>query len=262
MSQSILVITLNQIISDYGIDILKDGKRVIAMFSDYRPDGRAEKNKLRIAYEFDVIGILSKAPNNSMEVSIACNKVIDLLKEQAFIDKSVATSIVCDIADVMKLQYDLSMQPKIPPKQNKTVSQSSTSQKKATVSAGSSQDNKVVRTVEKKEVATPMWIPGSGIGYSTHKNPIHPMQAYEDLESQITMDFSLAYKIFHPLQSLFRGIKMNSKYKIACEWEKAQRYCNVYDACVLDGGGFNPSFAKYKKYNEKYMKKLERKFWS
>lgn len=117
MSQSTLVITLNQIISDYGIDILKDGKRVIAMFSDYRPDGRTEKNKLRIAYEFDVIGILSKVPNNSMEVSIACNKAIDLLKEQAFINKSVATSIVCDIADVMKLHYDLSMQPTIPLKQ-------------------------------------------------------------------------------------------------------------------------------------------------
>lgn len=261
MSQSTLVITLNQIISDYGIDILKDGKRVIAMFSDYRPDGRIEKNKLRIAYEFDVIGILSKAQNNSMEVSIACNKAIDLLKEQAFIDKSVATSIVCDIADVMKLQYDLSMQPKIPPKQNKTGSQSSTTQKKATVSAAS-QDKNTARTAEKKEVATPMWIPGSGIGYSTHKNPIHPMQAYEDLESQITMDFSLAYKIFHPLQSLFRGIKMNSKYKIACEWEKAQRYCNVYDAYLIDGAGLSPMASKYKKYNERYLKKLERKFWA
>lgn len=262
MSQSTLVITLNQIISDYGIDILKDGKRVIAMFSDYRPDGRTEKNKLRIAYEFDVIGILSKAPNNSMEVSIACNKAIDMLKEQAFIDKSVATAIVCDIADVMNLQYDLSMQPKIPLKQNKTASQSSTSQKKATVSAVSSHDKKTVRTADTKEVATPVWIPGSGIGYSTHNNPIYPMQAYEDLESQIAMDFSLAHKIMHPLQSLFRGIKMNSKYKIACEWEKARRYCNVYDACLIDGGGLNPALAKYKKYNEKYMKKLERKFWS
>lgn len=194
MSQSTLVITLNQIISDYGIDILKDGKRVIAMFSDYRPDGRVEKNKLRIAYEFDVIGILSKAANNSMEVSIACNKAIDLLQEQAFIDKSVATSIVCDIADVMKLQYNLSMQPKIPPRQNKTVTQSSTSQKKATVSAVSLQDKTTVRNTEKKEVAAPVWIPGSGIGYSTHNNPIYPMQAYEDLESQIAMDFSLAHK--------------------------------------------------------------------
>ena len=262
MSQSTLVITLNQIISDYGIDILKDGKRVIAMFSDYRPDGRTEKNKLRIAYEFDVIGILSKAPNNSMEVSIACNKAIDMLKEQAFIDKSVATAIVCDIADVMNLQYDLSMQPKIPLKQDKTASQSSTSQKKATVSTVYSHDKKTVRTADKKEVATPVWIPGSGIGYSTHNNPIYPIQAYEDFESQVEMDFSLGYKIFHPLQSLFRSLKMNSKYKIACEWEKSQRYCNVYDACVLDGGGLNPTFAKYKKYNEKYMKKLERKFWS
>ena len=143
MCQSTLVITLNQIISDYGIDILKDGKRVIDMFSDYRPGERIEKNKLRIAYEFDVRGILSKVPNNSMEVSIACNKAIDMLKEQAFIDKSVATSIVCDIADVMNLQYGLSMQPKIPLKQNKTASQSSTSQKKATVSAVSSHDKKM-----------------------------------------------------------------------------------------------------------------------
>ena len=262
MGQSTLVITLNQIISDYGIDILKDGKRVIAMFSDYCPDGRAEKNKLRIAYEFDVIGILSKAENNSMEVSIACNKAIDLLKEQAFIDKGVATSIVCDIADAMKLQYDLSMQPKITPNQNKTTSPSSISQKKPTVSSVSLQDKKSSRTAAKKDVATPMWVPGSGIGYSTYKNPIYPMQAYEDLESQVEMDVSLGYKIFHPLQSLFRSLKMNSKYKIACEWEKAQRYCNVYDACVLDGGGLNPTFAKYKKYNEKYMKKLERKFWS
>ena len=217
---------------------------------------------MRIAYEIDVIGILSKAPNNSMEVSIACNKAIDLLKEQAFIDKSVATSIVCDIADAMKLQYDLSMQHQIPPRQNKTVTQSSTSQKKATVSAVSLQDKTAVRTAEKKEVVTPVWILGSGIGYSTHNNPIYPMLAYEDLESQIALDFSSAHKIFHPLQSLFRGIKMNSKNKTGCEWEKAQRYCNVYDVCVLDGGGFNPVFAKYKKYNENYMKKLERKFWS
>lgn len=262
MNQSTLVVTLNQIISDHGIEILKDGKRVIAMFSDYRPDGRAEQNKLRIAYEFDVIGILSKASNNSIEVSIACNKAIDLLKEQAFIDKSVATSIVCDIADVMNLQYDLSTQPKIPLKQNKPASQSLTSQKKVTVSAVSSHDKKTVRTADKKEVATPVWIPGSGIGYSTHNNPIYPMRVYEDLESQIAIDFSLTHKIMHPLQSLFRGIQKNSKYKIACEWEKTRRYCNVYDAYLIDGGGLNPAWAKYKKYNEKYMKKLERMFGS
>lgn len=44
--------------------------------------------------------------------------------------------------------------------------------------------------------------------------------------------------------------------------EKAQIYCNVYDAYVLDGGGFNLSFLKYKKYSEQYIKKLESKFWS
>lgn len=261
MSQSTLVITLNQIISDYGIDILKDGKRVIAMFSDYRPDGRTEKNKLRIAYEFDVIGILSKVPNNSMEVSIACNKAIDLLKEQAFINKSVATSIVCDIADVMKLHYDLSMQPTIPLKQNKTASQSTTSQKKATVSAVSSQDKGTVRTAEKKEVATPVWIPGSGIGYSTHNNPIYPMQAYNDLESQYLMEFTLIDKICHPIITLLRNKQLSKKHKIASEWAKAQSYCNIYDAFLIDGAGLNPMASKYKKYNERYLKKLEHKFW-
>ena len=45
------------------------------------------------------------------------------------------------------------------------------------------------------------------------------------------------------------------------EWEKALNYCNVYDAYVMDGGGFNLSFIKYKKYSEQYLRKLERKFW-
>ena len=147
--------------------------------------------------------------------------------------------------------------------QNKTVSQNSTSQKKATLSNASTlQNKKTVRIVEKKEISIPMWIPGSGIGYSTHNNPTYPMQAYKDLESQIAMEISLSDKIFHPLKSFFRAIQMNSKYKIACEWGKAQRYCNVYDACVLDGGEGTPAIAKYRKYNEKYAKKLECKFWS
>ena len=46
------------------------------------------------------------------------------------------------------------------------------------------------------------------------------------------------------------------------EWEKAKTYCNVYDAHVIDGGVFNLSFLKYKKYSEQYLKKLENKFWS
>lgn len=45
------------------------------------------------------------------------------------------------------------------------------------------------------------------------------------------------------------------------EWEKALNYCNVYDAYVMDGGGFNLTFIKYKKYSEQYLRKLERKFW-
>ena len=45
------------------------------------------------------------------------------------------------------------------------------------------------------------------------------------------------------------------------EWKKALNYCNVYDAYVIDGGGFNLTFIKYKKYSEQYLRKLERKFW-
>ena len=53
--------------------------------------------------------------------------------------------------------------------------------------------------------------------------------------------------------------KLNKKQQK--EWEKAQKYCNVYEAYLTDGGSFNLSFLKYKKYTEQYMKKLEHKFW-
>lgn len=262
MSQSTFRITLGQIVDDYGIEILKDGKRVIAIFSDYRPDCRVEKNKLRIAYEFDVVGLLTKAPRNTIDISIACNKAIKMLKEQAFIDSCVASSIVCDIADVLKLEYSLPMQREAEGKLSEETLKATPVLKDNATKQELHSDCTSESKTSRHKMIDPVWTAGSGVGYSTHNNPVFPYQVYDDLESQQKIDLTLSYKIAHPLKSLLSALRMSSKYRIACEWEKAQMYCNIYDAYVLDGAGHSLSAMKYKKYNEKHIKKLERKFWS
>ena len=200
-----------------------------------------------------------------------------MLKEKAFIEENIATSIVCDIADVLKLKHDLTLQTntginsatairsekQYEPQSNTSVPQKLLESQRTTKTAMQNTAALIeAKAKNNNKIVLHTLTLGSGIGYSTHDNPISPMQVYEDLESQFALEMSLIYKIIHPLKSLFQQIRLNKKYKIACEWDRAQVYCNIYDAYLIDGAGHTPTALKFKKNNEQYIKKLERKFWS
>jgi len=139
------------------------------------------------------------------------------------------------------------------PKEEKSAkkSKSKSEPKKAKASAE--------RASSKKKADNPPfpWIPGSGIGYSTHNNPISLRYACTNLREYMLMETSPSYKIFHPI--LAHRIKQ--KEKIADEWTMASSCRFVYDEYRMVGGQHLPEAQKYKKYTDEYLRKLEAKFW-
>ena len=105
MNQSILVKTLNQIVSDYGKDVLQNGTQVVNLFADYCPGEMKEKAKLKSAYEQGVIQELIKNTTGKKNASAAVNKAIQDLKDKAFMDEAIARAFIYEIADVLKLNY-------------------------------------------------------------------------------------------------------------------------------------------------------------
>ena len=105
MDASILSNTLNQIVSDKGKDVLKNGTQVVNLFADYCPQGTIEKNKLKSAYEHGVIQELIKNTNGQKDATAAVNKAIQDLRDKAFMDEKIATAFIYEIAEVLKLKY-------------------------------------------------------------------------------------------------------------------------------------------------------------
>ncbi len=95
-----------------------------------------------------------------------------------------------------------------------------------------------------------LWVPGSGIGYSTHDYP-------ESL--------SAACYAFEDLAKIEGGtppgFSLSEKWKIVREWAEAKQLLDMYDLEKLLGTGAL-SAMKYKKYNKEYIEKLKEKFWS
>ena len=105
MKQSILVKTLNQIVSDYGKDVLQNGTQVVNLFADYCPGEMKEKVKLKKAYDNGVIQELIKNTTGKKNASAAVNKAIQDLKDKAFMDEAIATEFIYEIAEVLQLQF-------------------------------------------------------------------------------------------------------------------------------------------------------------
>ena len=95
-----------------------------------------------------------------------------------------------------------------------------------------------------------LWVPGSGIGYSTHdysESLYTAYRAFEDLakiEGGTPSDFHLA-----------------EKREIAEDEKRAKQLLDMYDLERLLGTGVL-SAMRYKKYNKKYIESLKEKFWS
>lgn len=104
MSESILVKTLKRIVSERGKDVLQDETQVVNLFFDYCPQGKKEKALLKSAYEHGAMQELIKASKERSDVSVHINKAIYIMREQAFMDESIATSLIYDIAELLKLR--------------------------------------------------------------------------------------------------------------------------------------------------------------
>ncbi len=287
MNQTKLDITLKEIVFDYKIHILKDKQQLLAVFEEYCPDAPEEREKLRLACEYDIAEQLMQAPTDFTGATIACKKAIRSLLAQANIPEDLATEIVCTLADVLRLQYDIEMdtshleppvvvtkpiEEKKPVEPPKPVAKPVESKKPVEVKKPEKpQPNKknppvspprpIAQASAAKAAELSTWIPGSGIGYSTHQNPVYPGGMCRDLSDQIRMDFSPSEAVAHAatIRSLRRQIK--KQQRIAGKLWHARRFSSLYDAAVLDGAQSRPFARKYKRYNSKYIRKLESKLW-
>ena len=87
-------------------------------------------------------------------------------------------------------------------------------------------------------------------------------RVFEDYKNMLQLDLSRSYFYQHPIKFLWWHNYLNKKKRIVQKWKKA------YDGCVLHDIARMTSYStkyktirKYKKYNVKKLRALEKKFW-
>lgn len=71
----------NQIIARFGIAALHEERKTIALFDDFVPDGRVERNALRQTYNSGAMRILLSAIEGPLNVECAVLQAVGALKK-------------------------------------------------------------------------------------------------------------------------------------------------------------------------------------
>ncbi len=254
MSSSILQSTLREMIQAYGLEILSDGPRVIAMFSDFAPLGKIEKRKLQLAYKCRIVEQLYACIGEA-DSTIACAKAISVLKDEEFMEASLATELVRDIADVLQLNYTLLHEETAPPPSEEYVSQPESSLPDWLQNRPPLPDTQKVAVPETRATEFD-WVPGSGIGYSSH--PPRPSGLgwfLHDMQEMYKMDQLLAQDKVPAADARAIARTFRRMGKIVKKWAKLKRQYNEYCLREMDG-------RSAKKVNYARMLDLEWKFWN
>lgn len=97
MNNKLLREGLKQIIARFGIAALHEERKTIALFDDFVPDGRVERNALRQTYNSGAMRILLSAIEGSLNVECAILQAVGALKSNSLMDEAIATWLVNDL---------------------------------------------------------------------------------------------------------------------------------------------------------------------
>lgn len=106
MNSKLLREGLNQIKERYGIVVLHDERKTIALFSDFVPNGRVERNALKHTYGSGAMKYLLSATEGSSKPDYAILQAVDALKNNALMDEKIASQLVDDLCYVLELSVN------------------------------------------------------------------------------------------------------------------------------------------------------------
>ena len=206
-----------------GDEILQSKKVVLACLKDEIPDMEKKIiNLLGFAMDCDVFSVIQSAKENQISKSIL--SVAKTMEDNYGVDYQISLDIVDAIAVFYGKSDGETVYAKPP--------------EKAPVNGFNFFDFPcAVHGADAESEAVPvMWIPGSGVGYSTHKGlSISLVKMCEDLKWQYAIDFSKQDKIRHPICALYARLYLKNINRIARKWEKCRDDWYAYDAYVIDG---------------------------
>ena len=97
MNSKLLREGLNQIKKRFGLAVFHEDRKTIALFSDFVPDGRVERNALKHTYDSGAMRILLSATEKLSDIDLAILQAVDALKQYAFMDEKIAHELVVDL---------------------------------------------------------------------------------------------------------------------------------------------------------------------
>ena len=102
MNSKLLREGLNQIKKRFGLAVFHEDRKTIALFSDFVPDGRLERNALKHTYDSGAMRILLSATENLSDIDLAMLQAVEALKQYAFMDEEIAHELVAALCHVLR----------------------------------------------------------------------------------------------------------------------------------------------------------------
>ena len=97
MNSKLLREGLNQIKERYGIVVLHDERKTIALFADLVPNAKIERSALKNVYDSGAMRILLSATESSDNAEFSILRAVDTLKNNALMDRRIAECLVEEI---------------------------------------------------------------------------------------------------------------------------------------------------------------------
>lgn len=106
MNSKLLREGLNQIKKRFGLAAFHDDRKTVALFADFVPEGRVERNALKHACDSGAMKFLLSATEGSSKPDYAILQAIDALKNNALMDEKIASQLVDDLCHVLELSVN------------------------------------------------------------------------------------------------------------------------------------------------------------
>ena len=87
MNSKLLREGLNQIKKRFGLAVFHEDRKTIALFSDFVPDAKVERNALKHTYDSGAMKFLLSATEGSSKPDYAILQAVDALKNNALMDE-------------------------------------------------------------------------------------------------------------------------------------------------------------------------------
>ncbi len=104
MNSKLLREGLNQIKERYGIVVLHDERKTIALFADLVPNAKIERSALKNVYDSGAMRILLSATESSDNAEFSILRAVDTLKNNALMDRRIAECLVEEICFVIGIK--------------------------------------------------------------------------------------------------------------------------------------------------------------